>query len=307
MKNFDTRQIDNYLKTLYLGAVSESLNTGHPMFASIKHDTHDVWGKEIRKLVNYECNESGFKYDQYASPLKNLYVVLKLPKKIEDASPTIMRTFIEQGLGDVRNHATQIMSLELFGDGDGVIEYDKFDEVDKLNAPQKICGLGYIFDNDKPLYGLPRDKDSHRATILDWMEKSNIQLLDALSDMVLERDCDMIITSGTVKRSIQQALIATRQNIDVMSVKGGYKAISINGVPLISDRNCPTDDIYILNTPDFTMHELCDWRWLENDSGRIVRELPTKDGYYAVLVKYADLICDNVQNQLKIKVAVKDE
>lgn len=55
------------------------------------------------------------------------------------------------------------------------------------------------------------------------------------------------------------------------------------------------------------MHELCDWRWLDDyDTGRIVRELPTKDGYYAVLVKYADLICDNVQNQVKIKVAVKD-
>lgn len=306
MKNFDTRQIDNYLRTLYLGEVSNMLNTCHPVLGRIKHDTRDVWGKEIRKLVNYERNEDG-EYEQYVSTLKNLYVVLELPKTIEKASPSMLTNLFARAFNDMQSHATQIMSLELFADGDGVIECDKFDEVDKLNAPQKICGLGYIFDNDKPLYGLPRDRDSRRATILDWTEKSNIQLLDALSDMVLERGCDMIITSGTVKRAIQQALIATRQNIDVMSVKGGYKAISINGVPLIADKNCPKDDIYILNTPDFTMHELCDWRWLEDDSGRIIRELPTKDGYYAVLVKYCDLICDNVKNQIKIKVAVKDE
>ena len=40
------------------------------------------------------------------------------------------------------------------------------------------------------------------------------------------------------------------------------------------------------------MHELCDWEWLSNDKGQILRQ---KEGYpvhSATLVKYADLICD---------------
>ena len=39
---------DNALKSLYLGVVSEQLNTGvNPLLAKIKQTTQDVWGKEI--------------------------------------------------------------------------------------------------------------------------------------------------------------------------------------------------------------------------------------------------------------------
>lgn len=304
MKNFNTRQIDNYLKSIYLGAASEALNTCYPVFAKFNQTTSDVWGKEIRKLEKYEPDEKA-KYYQYVSPLKSLYMVLRLPQKIDKVSDiTAMQDIIARAFTDMQNHASHVMSLELFADGYGLIKDEKFSEIDGLLAPQKICGFGYIFDNDKPLYGLPRDRDCRRTTILDWSKKSNVELLNALSDKVLDHDCDMIVTSGAIKRAIQDALIATRQNIDILSVKGGYKAISINGVPLISDRNCDNDCIYILNTSDFNLHQLCDWRWLEDDSGRIIRQwaLPNDNDYYAVLVKYADLICDNVQNQIKIKV-----
>lgn len=304
MKNFNTRQIDNYLKSIYLGAASEALNTCHPVFARINQTTSDVWGKEIRKLEKYEPDEKA-KYYQYVSPLKSLYMVLSLPQKIEKVGDiSAMQDIIARAFTDMQNHASHAMSLELFADGDGLIKDEKYSEINNLPAPQKICGLGYIFDNAKPLYGLPRDRDSRRATILDWSEKSNIELLDALSDKVLDHDCDMIVTSGAVRRAIQDALMATRQNIDILSVKGGYKAISINGVPLISDRNCDSDSLYILNTSDFNLHQLCDWQWLEDDSGRIIRQLflPKDHDYCAVLVKYADLICDDVQNQIKIKV-----
>ena len=43
---------ENALKTLYLGVVSEQLNTQvNPLLAKIKQSTTDVWGKEVRKLV----------------------------------------------------------------------------------------------------------------------------------------------------------------------------------------------------------------------------------------------------------------
>ena len=45
---------ENALKTLYLGVVSEQLNTQvNPLLAKIKQSTTDVWGKEVRKLVPY--------------------------------------------------------------------------------------------------------------------------------------------------------------------------------------------------------------------------------------------------------------
>jgi hypothetical protein len=79
---------ENALKTLYLGVVSQQLNTNiNPLLAKIKQSTSDVWGKEIRKLAPYGLNggvgagsETGDlpsagenKYVQFVQTLKNLY------------------------------------------------------------------------------------------------------------------------------------------------------------------------------------------------------------------------------------------
>ena len=47
---------------------------------------------------------------------------------------------------------------------------------------------------------------------------------------------------------------------------------------------------------DYTCHQLCDWRWLEGEDGRIIREGKHLHGqcveYYATLVKYAKILKD---------------
>ena len=85
-----------------------------------------------------------------------------------------------------------------------------------------------------------------------------------------------------------------------MELKGGYKAISYNGIPLVSDRFIGNDEMYLLNTKEFTMHELCDWQWLEGDDGKIIRQIAGHPTYSATLVKYADLICDKPSGQAKL-------
>lgn len=45
---------------------------------------------------------------------------------------------------------------------------------------------------------------------------------------------------------------------------------------------------------DYTCHQLCDWRWLEGEDGKIIRECKTLHGveYRATLVKYAKILKD---------------
>lgn len=45
---------------------------------------------------------------------------------------------------------------------------------------------------------------------------------------------------------------------------------------------------------DYTCYQLCDWRWLENEAGQIIRKITTSDGvkYQATLVKYAKVLKD---------------
>lgn len=45
---------------------------------------------------------------------------------------------------------------------------------------------------------------------------------------------------------------------------------------------------------NYTCHQLCDWIWLKNESGQIIREINAADGvkYQATLVKYAKVLKD---------------
>ena len=102
----------------------------------------------------------------------------------------------------------------------------------------------------------------------------------------------MIICSSGVKRAFQNHLATYKRNVDVMELKGGYKAISYNGIPIVSDRFCPEGTMYLLNSEDFTLHQLCDWAWLEGEDGKILKQNANKPTYSATLVKYADLLCN---------------
>ena len=79
--------------------------------------------------------------------------------------------------------------------------------------------------------------------------------------------------------------------METEELAGGYKAISYNGIPVVADRFCPSGTMYILNTDDFTLHQLCDWQWLAGDDGKVLRQVAGKPVYTATLVKYAELIC----------------
>ena len=119
-------------------------------------------------------------------------------------------------------------------------------------------------------------------------------------DEVSGSTVNYIACSSAVRRAYQEYLGAYRRNIDVAILDGGYKAISYNGIPLVADRFVADDTMYLLNTNDFTLHQLCDWKWLEGEDGRVIRQNMGYPTYSATLVKYADLICDKPNGQAKI-------
>ena len=168
---------------------------------------------------------------------------------------------------------------------------------------KELTGLGAIFGNSETLYGLTRASNKwltpYKKTASSLTDITIQTAMDTL-DEVAGSVADFIVCSGGVKRAYQDYLITNRSNIDVMNLQGGYKAISYNGIPVISDRFCPAGTMYVLNTGDFHLHQLCDWRWLEGDDGRIIKQVANKPVYTATLVKYADLICDRPIGQAMI-------
>lgn len=159
----------------------------------------------------------------------------------------------------------------------------------------EITGLGAIFKTTGSIYGLNR---STNKWLIPYI-KNNVgeiseTVIQAAIDYLEENagsKVNFIVCSSGVKRAFQQHLAAYKRNVDVMDLKGGYKAISYNGIPIVSDRFCPKGTMYLLNTDDFALHQLCDWKWLEGEDGKVIKQVAGKPVYTATLVKYADLIC----------------
>ena len=160
---------------------------------------------------------------------------------------------------------------------------------------QEITGLGAIFKNSGSLYGLSRA--SHKW-LIPYMKSSvgNIteSVLQTAIDYLEENagsKVNFIVCSSGVKRAFINHLATYKRNTDYMELAGGYRALSYNGIPIVSDRFCPEGTMYLLNTDDFTLHQLCDWKWLEGEDGKILKQIAGTPTYTATLVKYADLIC----------------
>ena len=174
---------------------------------------------------------------------------------------------------------------------------------------KEITGLGAIFKTTGNLYGLSREnynwlvpyiKDiSSGATtnITDITIQTAIDALDENSNSKV----DFIVCSSGVKRNYQSYLASYRSNINIMELAGGFKAISYNGIPLVSDKFAPDSSMYLLNTSEFNLHQLCDWKWLEGEDGRIIKQSLGTPTYQATLVKYADLLCNKPSGQALIK------
>ena len=165
----------------------------------------------------------------------------------------------------------------------------------------EITGLKAIFSASGSLYGL--DKSTHSwlkpyvktsaGTITENDIQTAIDEIEEESGSVV----NVIICSWGVRRALQKLFSDSKRIIDTVELNGGYKAMSYNGIPIIADRFCPDGTMYLLNTEDFTLHQLCDWQWLEGEDGKVLKQVAGKPVYTATLVKYADLMCARPNGQ----------
>lgn len=169
----------------------------------------------------------------------------------------------------------------------------------------EITGLGKIFDSSATsIYGVSKTDYPWLKAYVDSTEKtiSDIVIQEAIDflDMNVDSQVNFIACSSQVRRYYQEYLSAYRRNVDITELEGGYKTITHNGIPVVADRFVDEDTMYLLNTNDFTLHELCDWKWIEGEDGRILKQTQGYPTYSATLVKYAELICDRPCGQAKI-------
>ncbi len=168
----------------------------------------------------------------------------------------------------------------------------------------ELTGLEAMFSNNQSLYGLSKADygflTPYTNIVTTGVSANAIQ--DAI-DYIEENSgnaIDFIVCSYDVRKAYVENMSQTRTNIDYMTIDGGYKALSYAGIPLVADRFVSEKVMYLLNTADFKLHQLCDWRWLEGEGGTVLHQTAGKACYNATLVKYADLLCERPMGQAKI-------
>lgn len=160
----------------------------------------------------------------------------------------------------------------------------------------EITGLKALFKDDaSELYGLDLEKNSW-ARPFNFMTDDNISELDIQTfiDTIEEKSGtkpNMILCSFGVRRKLQKLFSENQTRLESVNLNGGYSTVSFNGIPIVVDRCCPKNCMYLLNTDDFCLHQLCDWQWLSDDDGRVLKQIPGKPVYTATLVKYVELMC----------------
>ncbi len=158
----------------------------------------------------------------------------------------------------------------------------------------EITGLGQIFSSSATLYSLSRADNP-------WLNPYSVSSVGALTEGAIQKAIDaveesaggkinFIVCSSGVRRALFSTLSDLR-TVSSMELEGGFRAISFGGIPVVTDRFCPAGTMYLLNTEDFALHQLCDWQWLESEDGGILKQVAGKPVYTATLVKYAELMC----------------
>ncbi len=156
----------------------------------------------------------------------------------------------------------------------------------------ELTGLKDIFSTSN-IYGQSRSENVWLQPYMKTVETLTEEEIQLAIDKIEERSggkINFIICSWGVRRALVEILSKYR-TIETIELEGGFKALSFNGIPVVTDRFCPKGTMYLLNTDDFVLHQLCDWQWLEDEDGKILRQIPGKPVFTATLVKYADLMC----------------
>lgn len=164
----------------------------------------------------------------------------------------------------------------------------------------ELTGLGSIFTVDGTLYGIDRSKNK-------WFNpyvKGSTGELDELvmqtaidnADQEMGSKIDFIMCGYGVARAFQYNQLQYKKNLEYQTLKGGYTAMTYNGVPISREKYETDGAMRFLESSDFKLYRVGDWDWMGED-GAILSRVAGKAAYEASLVMYADLGCDRPRAQ----------
>lgn len=281
-------QAENALKKVYLDIISNQLNCNiDPFISKVEKTTKDVYGKEI--LIPCALySENGFEYNRLKAEMVNMYLTIELSNKAIRAAQNNAGAFI-----NLINSEIERMLKE----GKSRISNAIYTKDAK---PIKFISLFDIFNvKEKSIYGLDR-KEWGLMPEIKHIKEFNPEIIKEFIDNV-NPNIDFLICSPNMKRNIGRYFLDHKRDVrrKDFGYIGSYMEFN-NNVSIIPRENMADNEIWLVNSSDFTLNQLCDWQWLSDENGKILKQNISKPAYNATLVKYANLMCHNIKGQIKI-------
>ena len=161
----------------------------------------------------------------------------------------------------------------------------------------ELTGLGKIFNPTTftELYGLTRSNyswmnptvNSAFGEITEWGLQDAINQIEDTYDVSINH-----IAAGNKAYNSYMKLLNSRRAInDTMTLEGGFKALIFNGRPVTRNKFLDDTTIDLYDTSLFTIDQIADWEWLDDDVHGILQRNARYATYEGSIAKYCDLMC----------------
>lgn len=136
------------------------------------------------------------------------------------------------------------------------------------NKDMELTGVAAVMDDDNTIYGINRATNKWFVPTIKAVdgEISEIKIQEGIDDAEDEAGnvIDFLIAEKGVVRAYKNLMGAMKQIVNTIDIKGGFKAVSFNGIPLVGDKYCRDGELLALSKANWKMYEMADWNWLNN-------------------------------------------
>lgn len=158
----------------------------------------------------------------------------------------------------------------------------------------EIEGLGIAVKNSGTYFGIDRGShDFWKAQVEAGAKTLSLDELQiGLDDVeIAGGQCDTFISTYALRRKLASLLVAKQEYRNTTELKGGFKVLTYNDIPVIADKDCVAESFYFLDRSSLAIYQMSDWEWADDD-GSVLSKVSGKDAYEAWIFWYSNLGCD---------------
>lgn len=169
----------------------------------------------------------------------------------------------------------------------------------ELTGIQSIVdSTGALFNIDPSTYGVWASTElSNSGTnrqVTDELIGQLFHTVQRKSGVAVSGSSHVLAASDGVIRSYASTM-TSQKRFSTSALKGGYETLMAEAgsgtVPVMFERDCPANSMYLLHKDAFTFNVESDWDWLDRD-GSVLSRVANKDAYEAVLYRYCEQSVD---------------